>query len=168
MKWNNSLFRHRIFYGTIVAVLLSWAGCFLFLMIDELRLSLLFSDYFQLRFFIAMLFYGNILIFFPTVLGGALLAYWVDRDAKKQKLSLKKAFLKGGSIGALAGIGVALYVWAFLSRRESEALPFDLYFSRTFLVGLIAFFTGGLTGRQLYYFHRNGLDIKSDENLTLE
>jgi hypothetical protein len=154
MKQVISFFRHRIIYGSATAVLLSWIACFLFFIIDELRLSIEIPNYFHLRFFMMEMSYGVTLLLFPAMFGGAILAYLIDLDTKKQKLSLNGSFLKGGFIGTIAGLGVALSVWAYLISLRHGEPDFDLFLLRTLIAGLLAFAVGGLTGRQLYYFHK--------------
>jgi hypothetical protein len=158
MKQVISFFQHRIIYGSAIAVLLSWIACFLFFIIDELRLLIEFPKYFHLEFFLEFFMvemsYGIMFLLFPTMFGGAILAYLIDQDAKKQKLSLNRSFLKGGFIGAIAGFGVALLVWAYVISLHRGEPDFDLFLSRTIIAGLLAFAAGGLTGRQLYYFHK--------------
>ena len=53
---------------------------------------------------------GSLLAFLPGLFGGRFLAYLINKDAKKGKLSTRSAFIKGALLGTLAGFGISLLV----------------------------------------------------------
>lgn len=141
--------------GQLLTILSSLAAFIVFLFISDLITRIEFgSDALSagsLTFYLMEFIWGIIFSVLPILLAGTLLAYILYQDFSKARLTPKKAFLKGAITGMVTGVLLSLLV--FLVHKLFDRYVDNIFFlSRTIIVAILAFITGGLTGRRLFRF----------------
>lgn len=135
------------------ASLFSCAGWLFFLIIDQIGGAIIHNEKFNfldIRFILFAFIVGGLIALLPVITGTCFLGIWLYHDFLSQKLAKTPSILKGMLIGAVAGFGICILVWAFLIVISSRAPDFLVFVYRTITITLISLFLGGWIGENWF------------------
>ena len=152
----NANFRALVTRGALYGNISAFVASALFTCLESVIIAingwrLGITDTFKFDFSLLTFGFGCFLAFLPATLGGGLLAWKLNQDHSKNRLSFRSAFTNGAFLGGLAGFSMCFFV-IFL------VLMFILFFGkgtfwifivRSIEVIILAALAGGFTGQNI-------------------
>jgi flagellar biosynthesis protein FliQ len=138
----------RLRYQSIrLGLVSSITGCALFVLVEQLRLTIKFgySGKTDIEFAILLFVVGVIFVTIPTIIASSVLAMFLHNQAGKNKLTLYNAFQAGAAIGVTTCVGISILGALLVSVRGS----FAVFMLHIVEVAIISFICGGWTGKKL-------------------
>lgn len=134
--------------GILTALISSWIGCFLFLIIDYLTGP--FDGSFTSIQITGILFFfclANLIMLFPVVITGSLLSILILIDIEKGNYSQKRSIVQGLLLGGGCGFAISIMIWVILCFLGHGCPLVPLFLSRTLGATFIAVIAGGVSGK---------------------
>lgn len=143
----NLIFQQIQLQAIKLAVYSGVMGCAVFLLLEQTRLTIKFgfNGMNDFKFTLLLFVFSTLLIIFPAIILGNILAVVFHNFMIKQELSKIKGAGIGSLLGAVAGIGLSLLAFILTDGRGS----LTVYFWHAFEGTVISIFCGAWTGNKL-------------------